>query len=436
MRLLEVTQDNYDKISSEKWFERVVYTLTGKNKKLTEINKSNLLEIQKIAVVFLIEYSNQNRKIVIMMEEAFESIGKLVDNTKKLSLEQIKLKYFIKKTLEKNQDLEKRVEELEKKNDKNILKKVYRQFANTIKINHSKELLKENESKKKEGYNTESLKSDIKEEIGMILTYIAENVSYKSIIFIIENIEPYNKFVDFFNGERERQKVSEMAENIINYLPISQSMLEESVSESINEFVGYIKGFNKEFIDNHTLKRFNTTTINISYSDKSKINQNCSKNLSKARTEINKFLDIRQSLLNRLPRFLSIMNESYFIAFMKGFAEGAIPVWGQFAAIDGIFFEGNIKEELAKRVGIKTDNVYMDEFIDDLWKMMQLYQGIVNKCENLIYAVVYEEIKLYIESFINNYDIILDRFVEYGINLEDVNNYCLELIEEIEQEED
>ena len=93
-KLLTVTSDNYEKLIKEKWFQRAWFTVTGKNKKLMNINKHNLLLVQKGSLLFLQNLGKQNRLLM-------KSVHFALSRVEKLGIQNLKIKNYLIQLIDK-----------------------------------------------------------------------------------------------------------------------------------------------------------------------------------------------------------------------------------------------------------------------------------------------------------------------------------------------
>lgn len=93
-KLLTVTADNYEKLMKEKWFQRAWFTVTGKNKKLMNINKHNLLLVQKGSLLFLQNLAKQNSMLMKSVHFALERV-------EKLGIQNLKIKNYLIQVIDK-----------------------------------------------------------------------------------------------------------------------------------------------------------------------------------------------------------------------------------------------------------------------------------------------------------------------------------------------
>ncbi len=93
-KLLTVTADNYEKLMKEKWFQRAWFTVTGKNKKLMNINKHNLLLVQKGSLLFLQNLAKQNSMLMKSVHFALERV-------EKLGIQNLKIKDYLIQVIDK-----------------------------------------------------------------------------------------------------------------------------------------------------------------------------------------------------------------------------------------------------------------------------------------------------------------------------------------------
>ncbi|HHV37815.1 MAG TPA: hypothetical protein GXX77_08315 [Candidatus Cloacimonetes bacterium] len=81
--LLTVTDENFEQIAKQKWFQRAWYTVSGKNKKLAKISKHNLTKVQRLSLVFLENIGKQNNSLMRSVHFALNKVEKLrVQNLK------------------------------------------------------------------------------------------------------------------------------------------------------------------------------------------------------------------------------------------------------------------------------------------------------------------------------------------------------------------
>lgn len=93
-KLLTITADNYEKVSKEKWFQRAWFTVTGKNKKLMNINKHNLLLVQKGSLLFLQNLAKQNNMLM-------KTVCFTLEKVNKTGIQNLKIKNYILQVTDK-----------------------------------------------------------------------------------------------------------------------------------------------------------------------------------------------------------------------------------------------------------------------------------------------------------------------------------------------
>jgi len=77
VKLLTISEGNLEKIKDQKWFQRVWFTIAGKNKKLERINKLNLLQVQKGSLFFLQNLANQSPLFMQSVYSATKRINEI-----------------------------------------------------------------------------------------------------------------------------------------------------------------------------------------------------------------------------------------------------------------------------------------------------------------------------------------------------------------------
>ena len=436
VKLLTVTEDNYKELSSEKWFQRAFYTIKGKNKKLNEINKINLMEIQKKSALFLMNYANNSQVLSVAVNRSLDKLDNLDQQNAKLK------RYIIEWTRRnnaRNEEIERRLERLEKKNGifkHNIFEQTYNKFVDLIgnkKENNSKDRV--NYNKEIKNYDNIGLKIDVKKNIEKFLMIVIEEDAYESIMFIAKNIEKYQEFYDILEKNEQGEinmtddEIIKLLEEIVYYQPINKEILRSNVVSCVNLIIDNLQSFNEEFVTEYIPESLSRLIIDIPYSDKLRISENCIKQLAEINIYIDTFLKKREHLIEIFPNVKKLANRSD----LSYFIEGAIPVWGVFAALDGIFFDGAGRDRVAKSFGIKTGNAYFNEFWQGLFEMIELYNNIFCEASKLVYLIVKNECQSYLKSWMYNYDVILDEFIKYNVDLKEVNKECLDTIKEYQK---
>ena len=448
-KLLTISEENMGKITSEKWFQRVWYGVTRKNKKLRQINQKNLLTVQKMSAVFLENYAVNNRILSVSVKAALERL----DNS---DVQHAKIKQYLlewtRRNNNRNKSFEHRLEALEKK-AKIITKPNYivRIWHKIISFLTGKTYVRESLIYS----NIEEISDSIKNKNKNILTQVKVNIekffmlfiednSYASVEFIFENDKKYIDFIENIesSGKGDDKKITpaeyaKMLENIILYQPINVKLLDENVVSSVNWIVDHVQELTKGIITDYIPESSSRLIADIPYSDKLRISESCTKQLASFKVLIEDFEAKRQKVNSLFPRINTLYNRNGVENFIKEFGEGLIPLWGQFRGwIDEPFFKGKLKQNIAKTFGVKTDQDYIDEFFDALSELLETYDNIKQQSVDSVYSVVKNECQSYIKSWMYNYDDIFEEFSNYNVDLELLNQECINAIAQFESEND
>lgn len=98
--LLTVSVDNIDKVQSDNWFSRAWHTINGRNNRLLEANRQNLVVIQKGALMFLRKLGQQNEALMISVASAWSRVDKLRMQNERLKAYMIEFTYKLNVKLE------------------------------------------------------------------------------------------------------------------------------------------------------------------------------------------------------------------------------------------------------------------------------------------------------------------------------------------------
>lgn len=76
-QLLQVNERNLENVQSQNWFQRSWASVTGKNKKLMQMNANNLLTVQKLSLSLIMELEKQNMMTREMQVLLFERLNEV-----------------------------------------------------------------------------------------------------------------------------------------------------------------------------------------------------------------------------------------------------------------------------------------------------------------------------------------------------------------------
>lgn len=76
-QLLQVNERNLENVQSQNWFQRSWASVTGKNKKLRQMNANNLLTVQKLSLSLIMELEKQNMMTREMQVLLFERLNEV-----------------------------------------------------------------------------------------------------------------------------------------------------------------------------------------------------------------------------------------------------------------------------------------------------------------------------------------------------------------------
>lgn len=437
-KILAISKENLDKISSENWFQRIWYQVTGENKKLSKINQKNLIEVQKISAVFLKNYAKDNHILQVAINEALNRIDENDETNAKIKLYLIE---WTKKNNIRNISIERRLEKLERgRKDKrnsfwyklsSFIKKLFLgKKYNEVYISGDAEVIDNSIYE-----NNKLVYKEVKDNIEKWFLLGIEISANKSVNFIFENAKTYDNFVDTLNNGNNynEEYITNLIKDTIYYSPISDKILDDYIISAINMGFDTINEVTSYIANKYIPESACKLIVDIPYSEKTKLANNCIRQVALFKKEISIFEEKQKKLIALFPKFSSVYNRSVGQEFLRGFAEGCIPLWGQIRGfIDEPFFGGKIKEKTAEFFGIKTSQAYINEFIDALNELFAQYYTLCEKSTELVYEVVKTECQAFLKSWINKYDILLDEFSNYNIDLNYLNNEVIESIRDLE----
>ena len=468
VKLLAISEENLKKVKNQKWFQRIWFTIAGKNKKLERINKLNLIKVQKGSLYFLQNLASQNPLFMQSVNFAIKRLGDIQIQNEKIKgyLFKIVDRYNERITNIENR-LEKHKREIAKIKSKNI-PHLGLFLASLLLIGGSITLLfifernwiiwigsvvlflfgifllivafTKDEDENSEAVETsdnytvklenEKIKSDLKNNFSEFIYNILESEPlYYPTILLFENYTKISNLLEPLSKETG-MKTEELAEIINRTMQISPEFQQEIIvncSKTADEYVNFINELVTDIVESYLPKSIGIELkMHIDHSKRNKINQEVLSIIQPYFEKLKELESIRIELINDFPKYRKILTRLNWVNLGKSFGKGFIltALLGPIGFIGALIWEiisGENAEEIVENFANKYEN-YISE-----------WETLLNTIEKSIHPFLQNTTKLFIAETVNNMDIIFDEFSNQNISLVPLNNELLEQLEELRE---
>ena len=468
VQLLSISEENLEKVKNQKWFQRVWFTVAGKNKKLERINKINLLKVQKGSLFFLQNLANQSP---LLMQFVNFSLKRIDD----IQIQNERIKSFLFTIVDRYNDrivniedrLQEQAKEIIRSKNNNDIPHIGLLLSSILLISGSITILFvfernwyiwigsvllflfgiilligsfsrddeiNNEDRnpvinKIKDFNN-NIKPDLKKNLSFVLTNILENNTlYFPIIPLIENWNKISDLLEPFSTE-EGMKTEQVADIIFNSLQISpdqEQLIIVNCSKTAEEYINLINQVTSDIIKNYLPDSIGIDLkTQIGYTKREEINKKIESVIQPYFQNLFELESIRKELIIDFSKYKKILTRSGWIDFGKGFGKGFVLT----ALLGPIGFIGVLIWEII--LGENAQEI-VENFANKFNSYIIEWEKLLNTIEKSVYPFLQNITKLFITECVHNMDIIFDEFSNQYISLADLNNEIMELLQEQEK---
>ena len=465
VKLLSISEENLEKVKNQKWFQRVWFTIAGKNKKLERINKINLLKVQKGSLYFLQKLANQS---TLFMKSVNFALKRIDD----IQIQNEKIKGYLFKIVDKYNERITNIEIVIDKHKKDIAEIKSKNIPNLglflaslFLIGSSITLLFVFERNwviwigsvllfllgilfllgafsKDDDKNTgiidtsdnytiklenERVKPELKKNLSEMIFNILENdYLYFPILPLIEN---YTKISDLLEplSKESGMKTEELAEIINKTLQISPEFKQEIIvncSKTADEYVNIINEVITDIVKSYLPKSIGIELkTHIDYSKRNATNKQILSIIEPYFENLGELELIRTELINDFPDYKKILTKKGWVEFIKGgavgFASAALlgPIGWIGAMIWALFSDGNAEE-------------IVENFANKFEGYMGKWESLLGIIKNSIHPFLQNVTKSFVSEAVHNMDIMFDEFSKQNNSLVNLNDEIMEMLEE------
>lgn len=468
VKLLSISVENLEKVKNQKWFQRVWFTIAGKNKKLERINKLNLLKVQKGSLYFLQNLANQSP---LFMKSVIFALKRVDD----MQIQNEKIKDYVFKIVNRYNERITRIEIVLDKHKKDIdeiksrnkphlglflgslllicgsitllfvFEKNWMIWAGSVLLflfgiflligaftrdEDENSGAVETSDNYKVKLENKRIKPDLKNNLSKFIYNILESEPlYYSTTPLFENYFMISNLLEPLSKETG-MKTEELAEIINRTLQISPEFQQEIIincSKTADEYVNFINELITDIVESYLPKSIGIELkMHIDHSKRNEINQELLSIIQPYFEKLKELELIRIELIKDFSKYKKILTKSDWLEFGKGAAGGfiAAALLGPLGWIGSVvlgFILGNNDQKIIENFANKYEN-YTSE-----------WETLLNTIEKSIHPFLQKTTKLFIAEAVHNMDTIFDEFSNQNISLTLLNNKLLEQLEELRE---
>lgn len=437
-KLLELNKENYRKVREQKWFKRAVNTLSGKNRRLKKINEENLLDIQKSAIYFLDNMAHEN---VALMKTVMYSINRI--DYQELQDERIKsfiLEWTQKNNL-RNKELEGRIFEIESRINKSTNNSIFNKLSKWFIINKESEKNRYKETSNKiydESY--EKTINEVMDNLKLLFEKYNHEFTLDIIqFFIVKRMYVKEKYEPKLSLNLSVLEQCSLVNELLRSIEFNHKILESNIVKSVNDISDYYNQVFSGIFSNYFENSPHRYISVVDYKTKNNLQNTILSIINSMNTKLNDLNKNRMELLRSYPEYERCIRKSklYKMDFTKEkklLAEDLLfpPKFYTKLGILVIdeMFDVNIKEDVAKLIGIRTKNMKIRDFNQQFNKylsdIVELYEFVLSN----VFEKVNDEIERFSNDIItcnrNVFEAASDSYDEFVI----LNMHLSRLLEE------
>jgi hypothetical protein len=457
IKLLTVSENNLEEIKEQKWFQRIWSTISGKNKKLEQINKINLFKVQKGSLYFLQNLANLSPLLM-------QSINFTLKRVDDIQIQNVKMKKYLLDIIGKYNDKFEGIESrlmnhefrIRKNENKNLLSNRFL-FAGlfiiasiSISIIFEKSwfiwfisiisliiglyfIILSKDRVDKENVKSDDFDYDIRSYNEKIIPVLKNNIidvmfdiidnNYLTypIDTICENWIKLVELIEPFSTEEkyESKKVAEIIFHSLNLLPDKHQEIIANCSKTSEEIVNFVNITMKNIIQEYLQSSFELDLkTEIDYYKKNEIKDQLLSFNSSNFDKLKRMDSLRLELLSDYPKYKKIILKSDWISFGEGAAGGFIS-----GALFGIL--GVAVVTILSIIFGKKEEKFIEDFSDRYDNYITEWEELIDNITNSIYPKMQRYSNLVLSDLCNSLDIIFDEFTKQNIKLENLHEEIL-----------
>ncbi|MGC8576295.1 MAG: hypothetical protein ACP5L3_07240 [Caldisericum sp.] len=452
VRLLSISDKNLEEVKNQKWFQRVWRTISGKNKKLEQINKQNLYRVQEGSIYFLQKLAQQNQ---LMMQSVYFALKRIED----IQIQNEKLKGYLFRIVngynERIRNIEGRLDEHEQEIAElkgktrmrwgvflvglfllgGAVTLFYFFDRNWMILSGSGAILllgilvfmksfSKSTSKRVEVYGSprinkirienDKLKPTLRENLSQAICNAA--IIFKLVYYpvVAPFFEKYQELLDVLlkplntDGKISNDKIAMVMDSVFRISCDVIQLIKANCSNVAAEYIRFINSFISEIIKEYLPNSIGIDLqSHLDYSVQVNLGNQILATIEPYFENLSEIENRRYSLLQDYPRYRKILTENPFMTFTKGFLEELFIPW----IID------DRKE-------------FIDTFSSNFKEYISLWNNFADVSMKSILPFLQNLSCSFAKDAVNNMDFLFDEFSNNEIELKSLNNKVIQILVE------